>query len=153
MAQLGPKEIKWTAPEYAYFHKDVSWYWLTVIISVLIVAFALWQRNFLFAVFVVMAEALLLFWGRRNPKNLEFKLNDKTLAIGNQTFYPYESFAGFAVRENEIVFKSKNRLSPYMKISAEESKLGEIKKLLSRHLPEIEYEESLTDHIVKMLRF
>lgn len=153
MTQLGPKEIKWTAWEYEFFPKDISWYWLTIIASTLITTFALWQRNFLFAVFVVIAEILILFWGRRLPKKIEFKLNDKGLTIDERTFYPYDGFHGFALKENEIVFRKKNRLAPYLKILAEESKTGEIKKLLSRYLPEIEYEESLADHIAKILRF
>jgi hypothetical protein len=150
---LGPKEIRWKAPEFEYYHKDVSWYWLTIILSLLVVALAIWQRNFLFAVFAVIAEVLIIFWGRRRPQKIEFQLNDKGLAIGDKTFYPYGGFLGFAFGENEVIFQKKNRFSPYLKVSVEESKSGEIKKLLSRYLPEIEYEESLVDHIAKILRF
>ena len=39
--------IEWQAPAFRYYPKDVSWYWLSFIIAILIMAFAIWQNNFL----------------------------------------------------------------------------------------------------------
>ena len=61
-------EIEWQAPEYFHYQKDVSWYWLVLILGIVTIVFALWQKNFLFAVFVIIAEVLLFYWGRTQPR-------------------------------------------------------------------------------------
>ncbi len=147
------KEVRWRAPEFEYRTKGVSWYWLTAIIAILVVAVALWFGNFLFALFVVIAELVVIFWARQLPRELEFKLDEKGLAMEDKKFYPYEDFSGFAVRDSEVIFKQKRRLTPYLKILASESDIGRIKSFLSNHLAEIEYEESLIDHLARILRF
>ena len=47
--------IVWQIPEYEYRSKDVSWYWISLIAAIVLFAFAIWQKNFLFAIFVVIA--------------------------------------------------------------------------------------------------
>lgn len=155
---LGPKEIKWLAPEFEYYNKDVSWYWLVIIIASLIVVFSIWSENFLFALFAVMAALLIMNWGHRQPRKIEFILNTHGLAIDQKKNYSYQSFQGFAEQAvnnewTEIIFKGKNKLSPYLKILIDNRRAPEAKNLINRFLPEIEYEESIADHIAKLLKF
>lgn len=152
-------EIKWQAPEFFYYQKDVSWYWLVLILGVILVAFALWQKNFLFAVFVVIAMFLLFYWGRSEPRSVEFKLNEKGLEI-DKKFHPYEDFVYFSVNENseinslnQLNLKTKNRLRSLISIYVEKEKMGVVKKKLSRYLEEIKYEENLIDVFLKLFRF
>ncbi|MBI4992481.1 MAG: hypothetical protein HZB99_04680 [Candidatus Harrisonbacteria bacterium] len=151
------KEISWTAPEFRYVHKDVGWYWLTLIAAGIIFLIALWQRNLLFAMFIVIAEAMTIMWAKEFPKNIEFKLNRKGLQIGKIKFYGYEELSGFHILEShdrtELILKTKTKLHPYLKILLEDAEIPEIKELLKKYLPEIEYEESLTDAISKMIGF
>ena len=50
------KEIIWQAPEFRYRHKDESWYWLTIMATAVLFLISLWQKNFLFAIFAVIAN-------------------------------------------------------------------------------------------------
>ena len=78
--------IEWKAPEFEYREKDVSWYWLSIIAAVVILGAAVWQKNFLFAVFVVIAEILMLVWAGRKPREITFSLNEKGLTMsGNKS--------------------------------------------------------------------
>src|SRR3990167_8463140 len=58
-------ELSWEAPEFEFREKTVSWYWVTIIGAVLILALAVWQRNFLFGVFILMAEALIFEFNKK----------------------------------------------------------------------------------------
>lgn len=60
-------EIKWQAPEYEYREKTVSWYWISIVVAALVIAFSVWQKNFLFGFFIVIAEMLFIVWGNRTP--------------------------------------------------------------------------------------
>ncbi len=149
--------ITWHAPEFKYVHKDIEWYWLTVIVAAVIFLIAIWQRNLLFAFFTVISEFLVLHWAREYPKTLRFALTKNSVRIGGINEYPYSQLAGYHILRHEdhseLVFQTKNRLQPYLKILIETDHIPEIKKFLSEHLPEIEYEESLTDHFGKILGF
>ena len=154
------KEIKWSAPEYHHYEKDISWYWLVAILGIILTAIALWQKNFLFAVFVIIAALLAINWGRRKPEIVDFILSEKGLDIGGKKNYPYESLEGFAIIElpenselNELVFKTRGRLNAWLKIIIANQRRDAIKEMLGQHVPEIEYQESLADHISKLLRF
>ena len=159
--ETAKNEIKWRAPEFEYFAKDISWSWLVMIIGIIAFAIALWQKNFLFAIFIIIAILLLIFWGKQKPRDIEFTLDEHGLDIEKKKFYPYHSFEGFAVRppiekseENtELIFKFKARLKPYFKIRIAVKDVEKFKKYINQSLPEIEYEESMTDHLARILRF
>jgi len=154
-------EIKWIAPEFEYFAKDISWYWLVIIVGIIVIAIALWNKNFLFAIFVIIATLLILSWGKQKPREVEFTLDEHGLDIEKKKFYPYSGFAGFAVRppltkdeeSTDLVFKFKARFRPYFKIQIKTKDTEKFKKYTNQYLPEIEYEESIADHIAKILKF
>lgn len=154
------KEINWSAPEFEFITKGVGWYWLTIIVAIIMSALALWQENVLFAVFVIIATILVLIWGRSHPKMIDFRINESGLAIGEQKNYSYGELKGFTIRQGyvdselvEIVFQKKNHLSPYIKILANGQDTEVIKEFLSQYLSQIEYEESLIEHIARLLKF
>jgi len=151
------QEINWQAPEFHYHYKDVSWYWLSVIIAGLIILTAIWQKNLLFALFAVIAEIVIIFWAKERPKILNFKLDNKKVHVDKITAYSYEDLEGFHILEkddfNELILKTKSRMHPFIKIIMEDIDISRVRDFLKNHLPEIEYEESLTDHIHKLLKF
>ena len=70
-------ETTWKAPEFQYRSKGVSWYWMSIIIAVAIIAFAIWEHNFLFGIFIVIAEILLITWGNEAPRTIDFYAHRK----------------------------------------------------------------------------
>ncbi len=158
---MDEKEISWTAPEFEYHHKEPSWYWLVVIVAGLLILIALFQKNFLFAIFVLIATVVFFKLGHQFPRHLDMRLSDQGIAMGENDFHPFDSLSGFATRQmdnfkdgiSEIILQKKHRLSTHVKILAPTEKMEDIRVFLNKHLPEIEYEESLTDHISRLLKF
>ena len=151
------KEISWQAPEFKYEHKDISWYWLSIIVTGLIILRAIWQKNPLFALFIAIAEIIIIFWAKERPKTLNFKIDDKGVHIDKIRTYNYDDLGGFHIIEkdniSELVLKTKNRLHPVVKIIIASINIAKIIDTLNDHLPEVEYEESLADHIDRLLKF
>jgi len=156
------KEIIWHAPEFKYNHKDISWYWLSIIISSLIFLIALWQKNLLFALFIIIAEVMLIIFAKELPKTRIFKLDHDGLHISSSDHKPLKSFnyneiQGFHIHErddsHELILKTKNKIHPCVKILISRKEIPEISGYLKKHVEEVEYEESLADHIEKILRF
>lgn len=155
------KEFEWSAPEFEYHPKAVSWYWILAIGAIVLITIALLQKNFLFAIFLLIALILVLKLGHQHPRYLDFHLNDRGLTINNEKLHPYDSMDGFAVQKidhddnglSEVIFRRKHRLGTFLKVLIPTKHIEEVRIFLNNYLPEIEYEESLTDHISRLLKF
>src|SRR3989344_6499487 len=149
--------IKWQAPEYHYYEKDINWYWLVIILAIIITAIALWQRNFLFAVFTVIASITLLVWGYRKPCIIDFELNDQGLKIDEQ-FYSKDSFGNFyIIKQNsewdKLLLKKKAKISSILSIPIPQNEFDKIKQYCLNFWTEAELKESMVDDIFNLLKF
>src|SRR4051812_48043934 len=98
MAQF---DMQWEAPEFVYRERGVSWYWLTIIVAAAMVAFAVWQRDFLFGVFIIIAEMLAIVWANRTPRMIPFSLSERELAIGSRKRYVVTNMETFSVADED----------------------------------------------------
>ncbi|MEK7507929.1 MAG: hypothetical protein AAB602_02495 [Patescibacteria group bacterium] len=159
MAEHDPQEIAWEAPEFEYRHKDISWYWISIIVAVVCIGFAAWQKNFLFGFFVLVAEILILAWANQQPAIFNFRLTEKGLFIQNKKFYSYgdiETFSFYSSDEGDfenIVFRFHKHLRRPVKIAAPKNRFPEIQSFLSERVAEINHEPSLIDTIEKFIGF
>ncbi|MEE8131477.1 MAG: AzlD domain-containing protein [Candidatus Paceibacterota bacterium] len=155
--------ISWRAPEFEYHHKDASWYWLSIIAAIILVALALWQKNFLFVIFVVIAEMVVISLVGRFPPIWEFKISEKGVEIGRpnkkeKKFYPYRELESFDIHPageeyKELVLKSQSRLKPFFKINIHSKDEEKIKKFFLKFLPQKEIHSSAVDSVSKLIRF
>jgi hypothetical protein len=155
MAQFA---ISWEAPEFEYREKGVSWYWITIIIAACIIAFSVWEKNFLFGFFIVIAEILVIAMGNQEPRTISFHLTDQNLEIGDHKFHSLKEFESWSADEIgggfvEMAFNFHARLKIPLKILAPETALDEIRKNLKPVLREIEHEITFIEAIEKLLRF
>lgn len=152
-------EIKWTAPEFEYRDKDVSWYWISIIIAVLLLGFAVWQKNFPFGFFVVIAEILLIIWGNREPNKAEFAVNEKGFGINGKKFYKYQEIAHFSLSDemhpghHELIFSFRHHLRPTLKVILPKENAEKVENALQIMVPQMEYEPSLVDALERFLGF
>lgn len=154
----------WQAPEFEYRPKDVSWYWLSLIVGIILIALAVWQKNFLFMIFVIIAWLVITVMANRFPAVWEFKIDEKGINIAlpkeksNGKFYPYAEIEGFDIHfggedYKELILKTKSKLSPYLKINIHVADEEKIKDFLLKILPQEEYNQSLVDSFLKLIRF
>lgn len=150
--------ISWQAPEFEYRAKTILWYWLSIFIAVVILAAAVWLRNFLFGIFMVIAEILILVWANREPRILNFALTEQGLQIGARKFEPYNEIESFSVLRGaetwtDIMLRSKRRLRPVLHLLVPSARLTEIEGRLKTLLPEEDYQESFIETLERILRF
>ena len=156
---MNPFEIKWQAPEFEYREKGVSWYWVSIIIAALLIGVSVWQKNFLFGFFVVLAEILMLSWANRKPSLVEFTLTEKGLSVGGQKFHAYADIESFSAEEYaeqegpDLYFQFKKRLRTMVKIKTPKARFHEILKALNTFLPQVKHEPSLLDAFEEFVGF
>ena len=89
-------ETTWQAPEFEYREKEVSWYWISIIAAALIIAFSVWEKDFLFGLFIVIAEMLFIVWGNKVPAVVPFTLTDTEITIGGYKSYLMKEFESWS---------------------------------------------------------
>lgn len=151
-AIIGAMPIKWKSSEFEYHEKDWFWYGAVVIISLFLLAVAVWQANFLFIIFIIIATLMIVVWGKRMPKLIRSELGEKYLTIDGKT-RDLKDFEGFYIGDDLLVLKLKGKFGSYVKIGIDGSVFDRIKKQLQKNLAEVEYQESLTDAISRRLGF
>ena len=154
-----PFEIAWQAPEFEYREKDVSWYWISIIVAAVIVAFAVWEKNFLFGFFIVIAEMLFVTWGNQAPREVNFLITEKGVAIdGHRKFYPMSLLESYSVNPldeewSEIILMFRAKVKTPIKIMFPEPKMEDLRKNLKSLLKEIEHQPTLLDSIERLIGF
>ena len=153
-------DIKWTATEFEYQERGVGWYYLMVIAGAVLILFSVWQRNFLFAIFIILAVAMAFAWSREKPAMHNITVGDDGVEIINVKKFPMSDFSGFATREGrqgepdwgKLVLRFKGRFKLPLQLPVPQGNIAQIKELLSRHLSEVEYEESLTEELIRFFK-
>jgi hypothetical protein len=151
------RSFAWEAPEYQYYHKDAGWYWLSILIATIIVLISLWERNFLFAFFVIVAELMIISWGSKYPRTVRFEINEKGVVVDGKTTYRFSDIDRFSINEegelSELILYFKTRLSTALQIHFQTENIRRIRGLLREKISEIHHDESLTDSLAKLIRF
>ncbi|MEK7608837.1 MAG: hypothetical protein AAB495_04630 [Patescibacteria group bacterium] len=152
-------EVMWDAPEFEHRPKTVSWYWITIIAAALLVGVAVWQRNVLFGIFVVIAEVLILVWAEREPRNITFHLSEKHISIDENKRHALDEFVSFSIddgHEEEIMeafLRFKSHFRPILRVRIPSEKLVTARQVLQSKLPESKFEPALLDVIERFLGF
>lgn len=150
--------MTWEAPEYEYREKDVSWYWISIIAAALIIAFSVWEKNFLFGFFIVIAEMLFIVWGNRMPRTVRFTLTENDIETDGGKSHSLKDFESISVDPlgndwSEIVFTFRAKLKTPFKVLCPDERVGELRNNMKILLKEVPYEPTLIDSIEKLLRF
>jgi len=151
-------QIVWDAPEFEYRPKSVSWYWVSIIIAAGIVAFAVWTQNFLLGFFIVVAEILMIVWGNREPRIIEFAIDEHGLIIDGRKFHAFKEFDTWSAEAatehlTEIFFYFRSKVRPPLKVLVPTDRLDAVRTNLKAMLKEVEHEPSVLDAIEKILGF
>ncbi len=151
--------IEWMAPEFEQRPKGIHWYWASILIAVMILGFAVWQNNFLFGFFVVVAEILVITWANREPQMMNFSITSGGVGINKEKLYPYSEMESFGIDENteadwfDLQLHFHKRFRPDVKLRVARDRAGVVKEALGSYVSQIEYKTSFLDAIENYLRF
>ena len=160
------QEIIWQIPEYEYLPKNSSWHWLSLMIVIILLAFAFWQKNFLFAVFIIISFLAVNYLANRFPTIWQIKINNKGISIGlpnkpeSDKFYPLGDIESFDIHSDvggdlygELILKFKSKFLPYLKINIHAADEKKIEEFLIKFALRQEHHRSLVDSLSKLMGF
>jgi len=150
--------ISWRAAEFRYVQKGPLWYFVVSLVILFLVIFALVQKNFFFAFFIVVAGAIVFYLSNRRPRVFDFEVNEEGIKIGKATFYRYDEIEGFSIYErpqqlNDLVIKRKVTINPYLRIPIDDKHSKQVEDFLNDKLKQISYQPSFIDLLADWLGF
>lgn len=149
--------ISWTASEFIAHHKSPGWY-LALAGAAIIGALLVWflVHDTISVAAVLVAALFFGVFAARKPRQLQYRLDNNSLSIGERRF-PYQSFRSFAVVPegafNSIEFLPLKRFSPLTTIYYDPADEAKIVALLADRLPLEHRQKSLIDRLMWRIRF
>lgn len=154
------EEIFWDAPEYEDHERGIEWHGIVIIVAIVLIGVAFWQKNFLFGVLVVLGTATLFLWNRHSSPVHTIRLRERMIHIGPQLSFHVDEFMGFAIEHGrhhdpewgKLHLRSKHRLRPYVTITIPRGKFDVVRSHLLQHIAELEHDPSLTDALIRYFK-
>ena len=151
-----PDTVSWVAKEYIAAEKNTVWYigLAVVVVSVIVLdIFVLkaWTVSFL----ILAIAAVLIAMSVRPSRDINYKLTQKGLYIGEQ-FYDFADYKAFGVthdgKENSILLIPVKRFRPGLSVYFPVESGEQIVDLIGQKLSMQEIKLDFVDQMVRMLR-
>ncbi len=88
--------VGWKIPEYTKHERGRSWYIWAGIVFALLLLFAIYTLDFLFAVILVLAAVIIFVRAREEPMEIDFNVFEKGVAVGRK-FHTWKDFICFYI--------------------------------------------------------
>jgi hypothetical protein len=148
--------ITWSGPDHEHQTKTSDWYWALGTIAVSCAVTAMIFGNILFAVLILAAATTLGIVASREPRIVEFVLNEKGLLAGD-TFHSFDEIQAFWVdteREEPVLLIDTTRvMTPHLFIPLNHVDPEDIRSFLSRRVPEEYLQEPFSHKLFEFFGF
>ena len=154
----GDMLANWSIPEYQVYKKDFSWFLLAGISIVLMMGYAFFTNNFLFAVIIVISAFILIIRGNE-PVQVDFTIFEEGVAVGNK-FYEYSKFKDFAIvykpeeKVKNIYFEFSGLFFNRLSISLGGNNPLQIREILVKYLVENKemVEQPVSENLARLFK-
>jgi hypothetical protein len=150
-------EVTWTASEFIAHHKDVRWYAVVIVVTlVLAVIVRLLTRDNISTAMVVIVGIFFCLMAARKPRTLTYTVNDDGVNIAGR-LYPYTEFKSFSVMRDgpfvNIELVPMKRFMPMTSIYCSPDSEDETVDVLAQFIPYEERDYSIIDLLARRIRF
>lgn len=150
------EKISWVTEEYEHKDKTPDWYWALGIIAIAGAAISIIYKNYLFAIFIILAAIILAMYSSRKPEPMNIEISEKGVRIKNE-IYPYSMIKSFWIEslpnESHLLLHTKRILMPIIVLNIENNLESKIQQMLSSHTKEEEMKEPVTQRVMEHLGF
>lgn len=147
----------WTFPEFPHQRRNRRWYTVAGVLGATGLVWALFSRNVLFAVILIIIAVVYVMTGQRTPRRIAATITEDGLAV-DRSFYGWDEFEQFwlvysppAVKRLFLRFKAP--LRPALSLELERENPVTLRKALLAYLKEdLEGVEPTADQVARLLK-
>ena len=149
----------WQIDEFVKHQRSKKWYIIAAIVAVALIIWAVLDKNYFFALIIIISSALIVFYDGETPRKIRVELQYNGLFVG-ETFYEFQSINNFYIiyrPENNVkklFMEFKNPLKNRLVIPLEEQNPVIIRKFLLKYLKEdlAKENEPLSEGLSKLFK-
>lgn len=149
--------VDWVAPEYYVGDKNTTWYVIFGIITLVLMALAIFLlQSWTFAVLIAVMAFSLIIYSRRPANNIKYTLSVNQGIYINDKLYNLQDYKSFSLAtedsRNSIILIPVKRFSPSLSVYFPTESGEQIVDILAARLPMEEYKPDLLDKIINKLK-
>ena len=156
MEEIILDKIEWQAPEYKHKDKSIDFIWAIGLVAIVMCGFAIWQANYVFAIFILVSAATLILFSIRQPQNVIFIIETSGFSMGKDK-YEWKKIKGFNIKrqdnEASLLIELDKYLLPIYTISLPLELADSTRENLLKVIPNIELEESKSMKFMEKIGF
>ncbi len=148
--------MRWSAPEFVQTHKPVGWYIGFGMFFIVLIAVALFTKQYLtVGLFVVMGVAVLIY-ANRPPRILQYQISNYGVYVGDKKYLfdsldVYYETNDYGQTVLELV--PNTRFGTLVSLPPAEHQLEQLEQTLGQMLPKVENRDNFVDTLFRKLRF
>ena len=153
-----PAYLQWVFPSYIKHERTFTWFIVAIAALLGLLIFALVNRNFLFAIIIILIAAIAIGREFRPPQQVNFLVDQDGIKIGDQ-YFRFKEFSKFWIAYEPPTIKTlylefKGGFKPSYPIPLQDQNPLRIRAILQKHiLEDIEREnEDLTDRLGRVFK-
>ncbi len=148
--------IAWEAMEYADRERSTDWYWAVAIIAFCASIASVIYKNYLFAIFIMLAVLILFYLARRPAKLVHYEIIPKGLVVDGY-LHPWGKLHSYWVDEtgdeHKLLVVSERYMMPLMIIPLPDTHSEHVRNICKVHIEEKHIEEPVSHRLMKHLGF
>lgn len=149
---------EWLIREYEQYARSRRWYFAMSSLGLLLIIFALFTQNYLFALIIIIFGIVLYLQEMQPPLDIYFAITETGIVIGRK-FYSFNELKGFWIVYNppevkNLYFNLNNVVRHRLKIPLLDYDPRPIKEFISQYLEEdiLKTEEPLSDRLARVFK-
>lgn len=150
--------MTWEVEEFETHERGLLWYFISAIVGIAFLIYALATQNFLFAVIVIMFGIIIGLSSLREPQRMSFVMTDVGIGIGQQ-FFPFKELKEFWIlyeppEVKNIYFEFKRAIRPHLVVPLYDVSPLDVRETLLDFVDENpeDHDEPLTDLFGRLLK-
>jgi hypothetical protein len=136
--------IEWSTPEYSHKERTPDFFWAIGIITIIGILLALWFKNYVFAIFILVGGFCLILFSAREPEHITFTITTDGLLVGREK-HEWKKIKGFKIKKsepyNKLLVETGRYFLPMYTIPLPSTLTTEVHDELIKVIPVIELEE------------
>jgi hypothetical protein len=152
------KPFTWSAAEFIAHQKSFVWYLILGLTTIVIagLVYVLYHHDLFSVIVIVVAAVFFGIVANRQPRTLEYKVDDVGLSIGEK-LYAYDSFRSFSIVDEDsassIILKPLKRFMPLITVYYSPHDEKSIVDVISKHLPVDTHQLDPIDSLIRRIHY
>lgn len=130
----------WETPAFERHERGKTWYFGFAVLSLLLIAYAVWTANFLFAFIIFLSAIIILLVGSQEPRSMLVQVGDNGVVIDGK-LHLYQDIGNFSIIYQPPISKvlymePKGTLSQRIRLNLADQDPVELRSHLRQYLQE-----------------